>query len=107
MSNREIEQLIEQLQQLQIRQQEITRRLALITTNNRNTREIGETSNTIRATPETTNSALKIGDRVKIRNPKPNQAKSGVIAKIGKTNITVTSSSGEKIVCAPKNILKL
>ena len=105
MSNKETQQLIEQLQQLQIQQQVITRRLALLSTNN--TREGEEVANTTTGSREPIYTGLKLGDRVKIRNPKHNQGKSGVITKIGKTNITVTSNSGEKIVRAPKNLTKL
>ena len=107
MSSKEIQRLIEQLQQLQLHQQEVTNRLAILTATRVDTREVEEVVHIISAVPEPNTTVLQIGDRVKIRNPRPNQERSGVVPKIGKTNITITSASDGKIVHAPQNIIKL
>jgi septal ring-binding cell division protein DamX len=106
--DKEILDLINQLQHLQAQQYAIGSRLATVSgttaTTQRNTTERGP--RTARAaTPEPkTSRALTIGDRVRIRNPRPHQANTGIIIKIGATNITVQMQGGVKIVQAPHNL---
>lgn len=91
--DKEILDLINQLQHLQAEQDAIVSRLANVTgtrgTTQRNT-TAREPRTARAATPEPkTSKALTIGDRVRIRNPRLHQANTGIIIKIGATNIAV------------------
>jgi transcription antitermination factor NusG len=50
---------------------------------------------------------FKIGDLVRIINPKPFQKKKGKIVKIGTNRITVQPNNGSKIVRAPSNLIHI
>ena len=83
---------------MQLQQQCITQRLATLTSTNQIDR-VQPAAATVRvATSEPTESRVfRIGDRVRITNPKAHQQNIGSITKIGKTNITITTTSGFKI----------
>jgi hypothetical protein len=99
MSNRqdEIKDIVAQLQRIQIQETELLQRLGELSETDNNTTDL-PTSTTIRE--------FRIGDLVRIKNPKPFQIKKGIIIKIGTgTNrITVQSKSGTKIIRAPSNL---
>ena len=102
--NQEIKVLIRQLQQLQLQQQLITQRLATLTTTNRSQSVRTATVPRV-ATPEPNEpEKFRIGDKVRILNPRAHQQNIGFITNIGKTNITVTATDGLKIVRAPHNL---
>ena len=98
MSNRqdEIKEIVSQLQRLQIQESELLQRLE----------GLSETdSHTAAGTPTPTRD-FRIGDLVRIKNPKPFQIKKGNIIRIGTDTdrITVQSTSGSKIVRASFNL---
>lgn len=101
--DKEIVALVETLQQLQLQQQLITERLSvLVTTPNRQSLNTQPSARV--TTPEPEETVFDLGNKVRIKNPKVNQHNIGYITKIGKTNITVTTKGGIKIVRAPKNL---
>jgi hypothetical protein len=95
MSNdREIADIVNQLQQLQLQQTELLQRIVRVSEVNNN--------NTVQ-TPNTPRD-FAIGDRVIILNPNRNQARNGRIIKIG-IRITVLAENGTKIYRAAKNLI--
>jgi hypothetical protein len=99
MSNehKEIKDIVAQLQRLQIQETELLLRLERLSGTDRHNIE------------STATREFKIGDLVKIKNPKPFQIKKGKIIRIGTdTNrITVQSTNGSKIVRAPSNLIHI
>jgi hypothetical protein len=87
----EIEDIVSQSQNLQIRESELLQRLERLNEANRNTS----------GTPIATR-VFVIGDIVRIKNPRPLQAKQGTIIRIGvdTDRITVQTKNGSKIVQA-------
>ena len=101
MSNRqEIEGLIEQLKGLQLQQTAVLDRLQRLAEN-----DIG--SNVPGDTAESTEPPIEfaLGDRVRIKNPRPFQQAIGIITKIGTSRITVTTKNGTEIQRAASNLV--
>ena len=83
-----VEDIVEQLRQLQLRQDNlITRLAALADSDDDNEQEV----------------VFNIGDSVTIDNPSRFQANQGTIVKIGK-RITVLTSSGSKIIRSAQHL---
>jgi hypothetical protein len=87
MSSDEVEDLINQLNQLQLKQKDLLVRLERAR------------DHEVRGTRE-----FRIGDRVRIDNPKPSQERRGAISRIGKDRVTVLTASGKIIHRARKNL---
>jgi hypothetical protein len=102
MSNRqdEIKDIVAQLQSLQIQETELLQRLERLNDSD---------NNTFGSTTSQTTRELRIGDLVKIKNPKPFQSKTGTIVKIGvgTNRVTVQTKSGSKLVRAPSNLIHI
>ena len=93
----DIADIIAQLQQLQLQQSILLTQLASI--NNRNTeREFFD------ATADAPRD-FRIGNRVRILNPKLFQAKRGVIINIGNSRITLQARNGTKVQREPHNLI--
>ena len=92
---REIADIVIQLQRLQLQQSELLQGIVLV----------GEGNNNNAAPPDNTPRAFVIGDRVTIVNPNRFQARSGVIIRIGTSRITVLAANGNKIYRAAKNLI--
>ena len=110
MRNDNVGDLIAQLTRLQVQQTDLLVRLERATDSSirfeQGTRE-EPTAVAIDVSVTEETAAFAIGDRVKIKNPNPFQADKGAITKIGKRRSTVTTTSGQKIVRAAKNIVAL
>ena len=102
--NNEVQELIAELTKLQLRQTEVITRLTLLTESQH--REPRAVSPHLLTPPEATQ-GFAIGDRVKIKNPRPFQTSAGSVKKIGTRRITVRTASGSDIVRAPKNLIRL
>jgi hypothetical protein len=91
----ETEGIVAQSQSLQIRESELLQRLERLNEANRNTS----------GTPIATR-VFVIGDLVRIKNPRPLQAKQGTVIRIGvdTDRITVQTKNGSKIVRASYNL---
>jgi transcription antitermination factor NusG len=100
----EIKNIVAQLKGLQIQESELLQRLEQLSeTNNRNT------PTPLPASP-TQIREFRIGDLVKILNPKPFQIKKGTIIRIGvdTDRITVQSTNGSsKVIRASFNLAHL
>lgn len=98
MSNRhdEIKDIVSQLQRLQIKESELLQRLE----------GLSEADNHDTAGSPTPTRDFRIGDLVRIKNPRPFQIKTGHIIRIGvDTNrITVQARNGSKVVRASFNL---
>ena len=88
--DQEIEDIVTQLNNLNIRQASLLARL--------------ERATNTQTPPANTSNDFRIGDRVTILNPRRLQQTSGNITKIGATRVTVQTSNGSKISRAPKNL---
>ena len=78
MSNKETQQPIRQLQQLQIQQREITHRLATIAVNtSNNTREREKITHVAGTATEPPPVILQVGDRVRIKTLDPTKRELG------------------------------
>jgi transcription antitermination factor NusG len=95
----ELEDIIAQLQQLQIQESNLILRLERL--NRSGDRRPSNSPNTPRE--------FSIGDSVRIINPRPLQAKKGIITKINTSTdrITVEAKNGSKIIRASHNIVHL
>jgi hypothetical protein len=104
MSNdQEIEDIIAQLQELQIGQSKLLKRLEQLTRRdavNNNTAQRATVTRDIATVRD-----LAIGDRVRIKNPRFLQPTSGTVSKINPKRITILAANGTSIVRAPKNII--
>ena len=101
MSNRhddEIKNIVSQLQRLQIHEAELLQRLERLSEADRHA-----------SGPPITTREFVIGDVVKIRNPRPLQAKRGTVIRIGvgTNRVTVLARNGSKIVRAPSNLIHI
>ena len=94
----DIKDIIRQLNALQLEQSLLLVRLQRATEGKND----GATKNHETTKPR----PLKIGDRVKINNPRPLQPTGGRITRIGKL-VTVTAQSGVQVVRASKNLTLL
>ena len=109
MTNNDVQDIIEQLKELQIRQSDLLLRLdkARQAERNPDADEVVSTTPVGPTTSKKTTDARRefaIGDKVKVRNPNPLQSGKGKIIRIGKTRITVQTKSGSKIQRALKNL---
>lgn len=114
MSSDDLQKIVKKLQELQIEQAALADQLATIAAlRSTGTTSAATTASTTAPTarassrnkpPEST-SVFNVGDKVRIRNPRPYQAHGGIITKIGASNITVTTRGGTKIVRAPHNLV--
>jgi dsDNA-specific endonuclease/ATPase MutS2 len=107
----EIQELVRELQQLQLRQSEILVRLERASRNERNTGQ-NEGANEYARRPEDKRTTrtdesreFVIGDKVRVINPGRFQTNRGVIVKIGASRITLRTKSGGNIQRAPKNLI--
>jgi transcription antitermination factor NusG len=100
----QVENIIKELQSLQLRQKVLITQLGKLATSDNTTvqTDIGE-KEVLPKTP-TVARQFKIGDRVRIKNPRVFQTSTGTVAKIGENRITVRTPSGSKIVRAHKNL---
>jgi hypothetical protein len=103
MNEREIEELVNQIQRLQIEQTELITRL----TRERAVPAVGAAQGTaaLQTTATTRPRPFRIGDRVKIRNPRIYQPSTATVTKIGAVQITVTTRNGVKIYRIPENLI--
>ena len=93
----DIADIVEQLQELQLQQSVLLTRLAGITGRNTESEFFDTATNTPRD--------FRIGDRVRITNPKRFQAKKGVIINIGEGRVTLRAHNGTKIQRSPDNLV--
>ena len=95
MSNRqEITDIVIQLQRLQLQQSKLLQRIT----------QVSEANNNNAAQQASTPREFVIGDRVRINNPNPFQARSGRVIKISTSGITVLADNGTKVYPAAKNL---
>jgi hypothetical protein len=100
----EISEITRQLEQLQLQQTELLRRLARLTENRRSSTQ-GSATIPREATPEpTAPGEFVIGDKVRVTNPGPFQQDKGVIVRIG-DRITVSTRNNKKVVRDAKNLV--
>jgi hypothetical protein len=97
MRNDEIQDLIAQLNRLQVQHTELLVRLGRAADNKVALNE--DLGNEAQEPKE-----FAIGDKVTITNPNLFQVNQGTITKVGQKRVTVTSSSGQKILRASKNL---
>jgi hypothetical protein len=100
----EIKDIVEQLQRLQLRQDELITRLGELGGNNAS---VAAPAQAARIPPETETVSARtfaIGDRAWIRNPGRFHADRGVVVNITANRITVKARNGTKIVRAPHNV---
>jgi hypothetical protein len=94
----EISNIVAELQRLQIQESQLLQRLDRLNELNSNNATV----------PPSTARVFVIGDLVKIKNPRPLQARQGTIIKIGVSNrITVLARNGTKIIRAPFNLIHI
>lgn len=98
-SGEDIEDLIQQLQELHLRQASLLSRLARATSVESHA---PPRSNTV---PTNETQGFVIGDRVRILNPGVFQTDRGIVIKIGQNRVTVQTRTGSKIVRAHKNLI--
>ena len=96
----EIQDLLTQLEQLQLQQTDLITRLGRLSRvqGSKKDKDTAGPTNPIAARD------FAIGDRVRIKNPRPFQERTGIIAKIGTGRITVQTRNGNRIVQASKNL---
>ncbi len=105
----QIESIIEELGNLQIRQKVLIAKLGQLARSENTparagtSRKNGEDFLPTAATIER-DSEFAVGDRVRIKNPGPFQPTTGTVSKIGAKRITVRTANGSNIVRAPKNL---
>jgi peptidoglycan hydrolase CwlO-like protein len=111
MENNDLQEILKQLQQLQLQQTNLTAKLAATIAATQATPPEVTNKGTSELKPEAKKKAsakqqrvLNVGDKVQIRNPRPNQENRGTIVKIGASNITVQTATGTKIIRAPHNL---
>ena len=109
---RKISDLINELQQLQIRQQQLTREILAAEINNEqnthNTRETNDKRITTR--PEildTNGTELRVDDTVRILNKGLFKETTGIITKIGKSRISIRLEKSGQITNRKSNNLRL
>ena len=106
-SDREISGLLAQLRDLHLQQAVLVDRF-LHLTNRVEINEIptrGTTNSTTKS--RTSDRPFRVGDKVKINNPKFMQFDRGTVSKIGAVQITVTSNAGKTLTRLPKNLTPL
>lgn len=50
---------------------------------------------------------LRVGDRVRIDNPRFGQKSTGTVSRIGKTFVTITTTDGRKVNRIPRNVSRI
>ena len=104
MSNdQEIEDIIAQLQELQVGQSKLLKRLEQLTRRDAVNNNIAQRATVTRDIATVRD--LAIGDRVRIKNPRFLQPTSGTVSKINPKCITILAANRTSIVRAPKNII--
>ena len=110
MKNDDIDDIIDQLNTLHIRQTDLLLCLekARVAERNPDANEVVSTTTPVGPTaskaPIETTREFAIGDQGKVRNPNPFQSDKGKMVRIGKMRITVQTKSGSKTQRAPKNL---
>jgi transcription antitermination factor NusG len=113
MRSDDIKDIVEQLQRLQIRQDELLARLGYLAggqdtgyTQAQTARIPASPARVARVPPDTSRDIV-VGDRVRIRNPGRFQAVRGTVVKVNNTTnrATVQARDGSKIVRAPHNLI--
>ena len=117
MNNDRVNDIIDQLQQLHIQQLELLSELHRQTAHEDPHDRISTTAEVPSATQapiadtrtniRTTTATLHIGDRVRILNPRFLQPTTGTIIKITTSRITIQTPSGNTIIRAPKNVIRI
>ena len=102
-SEKEIAEIVIQLQRLQLQQSGLLHRITQVSEGNNNA-AAQQASTPGTDQPASTTREFVIGDRVRIINPNRFQANSGRIIKIGSC-ITVQAKNGTKIQRAAKNLV--
>jgi ribosomal protein S17 len=102
--NDEIQYITRELQSLQLRQTELLARLERVSRNERTTNRTNRANEHATETEEV--QEFTIGDKVRIKNPRPLQENQGIIVKITESRITIKPKKGINIVRAPKNVIK-
>jgi hypothetical protein len=103
----QVKNIIKELQSLQLQQKVLITRLGQLARSDNAPAWIDTTgSKEKEVLPRTPTVAwqFKIGDRVRIKNPRIFQTSIGTIAKIGENRITVHTTFGSKIMRAHKNL---
>ena len=93
MSDDDIEKIVRELQQLNLRQTQLLNQLDRL-----------RVASPPAVSPTTAARDFRIGDRVRIKNPRLLQPSTGTVIKIGPSRITVQTASGSTIVRAQKNL---
>ena len=101
--DREIDNIVNRLQSLQIEQAALVAQLATRARRNTATAVPGEPPARIIQTDD--ERGFRIGDKVIIRNPGRLQPSKATVVKIGPSQITVRSRNGVKIPRAPHNLI--
>ena len=99
-NERELQEIIRQFKRLQVQQTALIERLEELEGSN----ERGGDDSVPRQRPATKRE-FAIGDRVRVKNPRPFQESVGNLTKIGMNRISVQGSDGKTIVRDPKNII--
>jgi hypothetical protein len=95
--DKEVQNIIERLEDLQVKQSGLLSRLERLSTSGDYARA--------QQPPTVATREFVIGDRVRISNPRLLQADRGRIIKIGKDRITVQAKNGTKVVRKAKNLI--
>ena len=102
-SDKELEDIVNQLKRLQIQQTELITRLEQLNEVKRSAKQESDAKPAPTIARRTT---FAVGDQVRIRNPGILQANTGRIVKINTDThrITIQTKNGNKIVRATKNV---
>jgi hypothetical protein len=110
-NDREVNEVLQQLRDLHLRQASLVERLLEISEENRATSTTREnTPNTVvitTALTQTRNRKFKVGDYVRVNNPRPLQFREGTVTKIGAAQVTVQGTSGKTLSRLPRNLTLL
>jgi hypothetical protein len=96
----DIDSLLDELNKLRIQETKIIERIVQVRNDNSDNNETTKTNR------KNTNEEIRIGDTVRILNPRRFQESTGTVSRIGK-RITITPRLGIKIVRDPKNVQKI
>ena len=99
---KEINDLIQQLQLLSVKQAELITKLDSLTQVTKKPAAVPKSEKAKQPPPTR---ELTIGDRVRIKNPRYLQPTSGKVTKLTLTRVTVTADNGTTIVRAAKNLI--
>ena len=99
-NNKEVEELVEQLKDLQLRQTAVLQRLERLTESPRGSNAPAAPATNTEPRPD-----FIIGDRVRITNPRPFQQAVGIVTKISPSRIFIRTKNGAVIQRAPSNVV--